>query len=281
MKKKIKYCKRMNSEVISAYYTTAAPMMDFFHFHNLRELVFVEKGRCNVITETGKYSAKGPFVMQYPEGMLHMQINDPETEYSRWLVSFDPDFLRDLFGDRVTDSFFLINLDENTAARFRVVFGLLLDAMKEKQTKALDERRKFLIASLYADLIPIIPRNTAETLPAGNCRVFDVCRYIDEHFSEKLTLDILSREFFIGRATLVREFRRILDITVGEYIQNVRIMKAKRMLLLGMSVGETAEKCGYISPSYFVQVFKRKNGQTPTGFLNDGIGTNARNEVSR
>ena len=266
MKNGVRYLPK-SAEIFSASHTEIKWNPAFFHYHSTRELVFVDEGECEMITETGQYFAKGPFIMQYPEGTLHMQKNSPDHPYSRWLVNFDPAFLRTLFEGRLTDSFFIVELSASAALRYRTIFGLLRDAMDDEQTPALDERRRFLIASIYADLIPLIPKNRLEQPTEGRIQVFRICRYIDSHYAEKLTLDILSREFFIGRATIVREFRQVLDLTVGEYIRNVRVMKAQRMLLLGSSVAETAESCGFVSPSYFVQVFKSKVGMTPTAFL--------------
>ena len=120
---------------------------------------------------------------------------------------------------------------------------------------------------MYAELIPLIPQKMQSSgVPSNQKRIFDICRYIDQHFAERLTLDILSREFFIGRATLVREFRNVLGMTVGDYIQNVRVSKAKRMLMMGMPVAEISDACGYASPSYFVQVFRRAENVTPAAY---------------
>ena len=206
--------------------------------------------------------------MQYPEGILHSQINAADVPYSRWLVYFDPGFLRELFGKRLTDVFFMVKLDESKANRFRKIFSLINEGMDEIETPALEERTMFLIAAMYAELIPLIPQKiTSSGVPSNQKRIFDICRYIDTHFAERLTLDILSREFFIGRATLVRGFRQVLDMTVGDYIQNVRISKAKRLLMMGKSIAEVADECGYVSPSYFVQVFRRAENLTPASYV--------------
>lgn len=268
MRTKVLLYKSGEDREISASHETIPRQMDCFHFHKKRELCFVESGRSDIITEEGRFSADGPFITQYPEGMLHAQRNDPEVPYSRWLVSFDPCFLRELFGARLTDSFFVLNLDKKIASGFRMIFGLIIESELGKEADTVDEHVKFLIAAMYAELIPLIPQNASlKSVPSNQKRIFDICRYIDTHFAERLTLDILSREFFIGRATLVRGFRQVLDMTVGDYIQNVRISKAKRLLMMGKSIAEVADECGYVSPSYFVQVFRRAENLTPASYV--------------
>lgn len=252
---------------MSTGFTSVPVFMNAFHFHSMRELVFVGSGHSEIITESGSFSADGPFVMQFPEGMLHMQKNSPDVPYVRWQTLFIPDFLKKLFGDRVPDDFFIVRLQSDTARRFSQIFGMLLEFSDQEFTDSVCERCQFLVAAIYSELIPLIPKTAAEVCTSSQKRIFDICRYIDSNFSQKLTLDMISREFFIGRATLVREFRQILGTTVGEYIQNVRISKAKRMLLQGMTISETSEKCGYANPSYFVQVFRHAIGVTPTAFV--------------
>lgn len=248
-------------------YETIPLNMDYFHFHEMREFCFVEKGHSEIITEEGRFIADGPFVMQNPEGMLHCQKNSSDAPYSRWITCFEPESVRAAFDGNLPDKFFLVQIPQDTSERFCAIFDILADTINEARTESTDEFRTYLIAAMYAELIPLIPQKMQSSgVPSNQKRIFDICRYIDNHFAERLTLDILSREFFIGRATLVREFRNVLGMTVGDYIQNVRVSKAKRMLMMGMPVAEISDACGYASPSYFVQVFRRAENVTPAAY---------------
>lgn len=249
-------------------YETFPLWMDYFHFHEMREFCYVEKGHSEIITEEGRYTADGPFVMQNPEGMLHCQKNNSDTPYSRWITCFEPESVRVVFNGALPEGFFLVQIPHDTAARFSSLFNILADTINKERVESTNEFRTYLIAAMYAELIPLIPQKiTSSGVPSNQKRIFDICRYIDTHFAERLTLDILSREFFIGRATLVRGFRQVLDMTVGDYIQNVRISKAKRLLMMGKSIAEVADECGYVSPSYFVQVFRRAENLTPASYV--------------
>ena len=251
-------------------HSTKPMSMDCFHCHTLTELMLIEEGHSEIMTEAGGVTADGPFIIQYPEGMLHLQRNSKEVPYSRYQLNFPTGKMREkLPPGTPLSEFFLIPIPDALTAYFSNLFSLLFDTADRESEPGIEGRRELLIALIYNDLIPLMPKKITLAPPknvSGEQRVFDVCRYIGEHFAEKLTLERLSREFFISRSALVRDFRLMLDTTVVEYITNVRIAKAKYQLKNGASVSETAESCGFSSDSYFVRVFRSVTGQTPAAF---------------
>ncbi|MBE6611858.1 MAG: helix-turn-helix transcriptional regulator, partial [Ruminococcaceae bacterium] len=100
----------------------------------------------------------------------------------------------------------------------------------------------------------------------GSKAIQDICSYINDHFAEPLTLDDIAKQFFISRAKLVRIFRGTLDISVGDYLTNVRISKAKSMLHQGETVHEAAIRCGYANVGYFIRIFREHTGFTPADY---------------
>ena len=50
---------------------------------------------------------------------------------------------------------------------------------------------------------------------------------------------------------------------ISEYIKNLRMEEAKRLLGYGLSVTQVAESVGLPDPNYFIKVFKRETGYTP------------------
>jgi AraC family transcriptional regulator of adaptative response / methylphosphotriester-DNA alkyltransferase methyltransferase len=88
--------------------------------------------------------------------------------------------------------------------------------------------------------------------------------YIDEHYCEPLTLEILADMCHGSPYHLQRTFKRITGLTPVEYIQKVRILKAIYALTTtDNSVAEIGLSVGLPNPSYFITLFKMKTGQTP------------------
>ncbi len=94
--------------------------------------------------------------------------------------------------------------------------------------------------------------------------VIQIGEYIDEHFREPLTLEILADMCHGSPYHLQRTFKRITGLTPVEYIQNARISRAMyELTTTDKSVAEIGLSVGLPNPSYFITLFKMKTGQTP------------------
>lgn len=88
--------------------------------------------------------------------------------------------------------------------------------------------------------------------------------YIDKHFREELSLDLLSKYLGISKFYLAREFKKYMGTPVNEYIISSRISYAKTLLRLSsLSVQEIVYSCGMSNVSYFIRTFKEREGLTP------------------
>lgn len=95
--------------------------------------------------------------------------------------------------------------------------------------------------------------------------VAEVKEYLDQHFPERITLDQLSRDFFINKYYLTRVFKKQYGQSITAYLQNVRITKAKLLLRFSdKSVEEIGLECGLGQLHYFSRVFKEVEGVPPS-----------------
>lgn len=85
----------------------------------------------------------------------------------------------------------------------------------------------------------------------------------NDHFSVE---DICQR-LTISKVQLYRKVKQLLNCNVNDYILDVRIKKARYLLLnSSMAISEIAFTCGFSSPAYFSTVFKARSQQTPKAF---------------
>lgn len=103
---------------------------------------------------------------------------------------------------------------------------------------------------------------------SGNTAVAHITQYINEHFTERITLDSLCFLFATNKTTVCREFKREHGKTVLEYVNALKIKEAKRLLRLQQySATEVAERVGYSSLHYFSRAFKAETGLSPKKYI--------------
>ena len=73
----------------------------------------------------------------------------------------------------------------------------------------------------------------------------------------------IEQHFSISHATLWRLFQKELSASPSEYILDIKLKKAKIMLLQGFGVQLVSDQCGFCDCSYFIKKFKLKYGKTP------------------
>ncbi|MBE6787481.1 MAG: AraC family transcriptional regulator [Ruminococcaceae bacterium] len=84
--------------------------------------------------------------------------------------------------------------------------------------------------------------------------------FITQNINQNLTLSHIATSCNVSLTTLKYAFMKYASKGVGEYCFEIKMEKAREMLLKGVSSKETALSLGFSSPSYFSQCFKRKNG---------------------
>lgn len=121
--------------------------------------------------------------------------------------------------------------------------------------------------ALSEDFRPCKRCNPINELLPENELIDTITKYIDHHFTEKLTLKFLADISHLSPYHLQRTFKKITGITPVQYIQNVRLNTAKSYLLhTDKAVVDIASTVGITNTSYFVTLFKKKTGQTPNQF---------------
>lgn len=96
-----------------------------------------------------------------------------------------------------------------------------------------------------------------------------LCQNLRQH----QTVEELAQEFGISPSSLKKYFRLVYGSPVSEYIRNVKMELACRLLReTQMSVGEVAVEAGYASQGKFGSVFKKYTGKAPLEYRRNAIG---------
>ena len=95
-----------------------------------------------------------------------------------------------------------------------------------------------------------------------------IAEYIDENIHlASMSVDLLTKKFNTSRSTLYREFKNVFNLSPKEYINKIKLEKAKKMLKeKTYSIKIIAYSLGYENPMYFSTVFKKNTGLSPSEY---------------
>lgn len=89
-------------------------------------------------------------------------------------------------------------------------------------------------------------------------------KYIEAHFTEKLTLEMVASMVFVNPKYFSHVFKKQMGITFTEYIVNLKIQHACKLLeMTNYRAYRISLECGFSDPSYFNRVFCAQMKMTP------------------
>lgn len=110
-------------------------------------------------------------------------------------------------------------------------------------------------------------KSDANTCSLLSEKLKNILHYLDEHYTEDLSLDNLSERFFISKYYLSREFKREFGTTIIQYVLSKKITYAKELLRYSNApIEDIAGLCGIGDASYFNKVFRKIEGCTASEY---------------
>ena len=103
-----------------------------------------------------------------------------------------------------------------------------------------------------------------------------ICRFIEQHLDEPVTLGRLGKEFRLSPFHLQRRFKAVLGITPREYADSCRLKMLKRTLQAGDSVTRAMYEAGYGSSSRLYERTASQLGMTPDKYRRGAIAATIR-----
>ena len=143
----------------------------------------------------------------------------------------------------------------------------LFEQMPDRSAESFFESAKLveLLASNLDDLTTVVAmsrRKEAEGI-AERERLRPAFLCIEKNFTKAMSLREMARLCHMSENYFSRMFGRVTGTTFPRYIADLRIARAKELLLAGGKVRAVAYDVGYDDPAYFVRRFKQHTGMTP------------------
>ncbi|MDL2318597.1 helix-turn-helix domain-containing protein [Eubacteriales bacterium OttesenSCG-928-A19] len=93
-----------------------------------------------------------------------------------------------------------------------------------------------------------------------------VRQYIDQHFHEEISLDIIADKFGVSGKYISRVFKQDVEVNFTEYLARIRVEKTKELLKTDLSLGIIAGMVGINNRTTFMRTFRKVEGMTPNEY---------------
>lgn len=124
---------------------------------------------------------------------------------------------------------------------------------------------EFEVDAIVSEMLGIALRLVDRDRPQ-RAWVGEVKRLLREGYAARVSLEELGARAGVHPAALSRGFRIDEGVTVGEYLNRVRVQQACRMMAAGAALADVAAACGFSDQSHLTRVFKSVTGSPPGVF---------------
>jgi AraC-like DNA-binding protein len=124
-----------------------------------------------------------------------------------------------------------------------------------------------MLAALMLDELPRLATLPIRVALPEDKRLKTLCETLIADPGSPLTLDDWAQRAGASARTLARLFERELDMSFGQWRQQVRLAHAAPLIARGLPLSLVAAELGYASQSAFSAMFKKTFGRSPTAFF--------------
>ncbi|TWU41751.1 AraC family transcriptional regulator [Novipirellula artificiosorum] len=129
---------------------------------------------------------------------------------------------------------------------------------------------------LIAEPLSVVTRRSTDMIAIEDPDVVEALRFIHDHASEPIQVADILRQLDISRRNLELRFSHMVGRTLHAELQRIRLQRARTLLLESdLPVPKIAVASGYATPSYFIQVFRKEYGTTPSRYRRELRGDSA------
>lgn len=237
------------------------------HAHERIEIYYCISGHGTYTVEGNVYPLEPGdlFIMQAAE--IHRPVLNPETPYERISINFDAHLIKSIDPElrllRPILNRPLGQFNRYNSALFPNDFWKTafvdFDFTKSHHAYAHILSRLMILLPCLCDAFDRI--HGEATVPAGPAT--ELVSYINSHLYEDISLESVSKHFYMSTSQVNRLFRQTVGSSLWEYVLAKRLLAAKAMITEGKPAGSACLACGFNDYSAFYRAYKQRFGHPP------------------
>lgn len=251
------------------------------HSHDFTELTVVTGGTATHVIEGVRHPIQRGTVMSVNPNFTHEYAEVNKLEHYNFMfdiskLSLMESELKKLRGFQT----FFVTLPEHRY-RHKFISTMLLNEEQLEFTKNLCEliyneftektdgckiRARIYFLSLIAYLSSLY-NPTEESISENISKIIHTAEYIEENYSEKITVEQLADMAYLSQRQYLRVFRSIYGMSPKQYIIKCRLDHSCELIRnSSQTMTEIASVCGFSDKSSFSKLFHKEFGITPGGY---------------
>ncbi|BCJ93301.1 AraC family transcriptional regulator [Anaerocolumna cellulosilytica] len=243
------------------------------HIHDCYEIYYSISGGRQFLIDNKFYTMQPGDVFFINSYESHYLSEIDQMVHERIVLSIHPDFVKAISTDETDLNYCFsyreqgfshrLALDKEQQQRFIYYIHKLTSpsgfGMDILERAAFMELLVFLNKAFYAQC----QSEVTDASYQYSQQVDQILDYINQNIDQPLSIDHLSKQFFLSESYICRIFKSATGTTINKYLTARRITKAKSLLAEGKSVNEVCESCGFHDYSNFLKAFTKAVGISP------------------
>lgn len=234
---------------------------DMVHFHNSLEFVYVAEGSFSVHIQGISYTLNQGDLAYVCSGQIHYYASTGDAKVFVLVVGLD--YLDDPIYKGQCQLPTIMTLKKATSEKVTRFLFCIRDIWQYGNVPL----AKGIFSTLYGLLYEytlLEPSTLGSKFP-----IHEVLKFIDSHYSEKITLKNLSKHFNYSETYFSSSFKAHVNMSLPEYINRIRIGRVNRLIEQGMTKNQAATACGYKSYNTFFRAYKKYHVQSIRDIYDD------------
>lgn len=251
-----------------------------WHWHEELELGYIQEGISKIVTVGAEYTihqGDGFFVnsnvmcmkQSASSGMKTIEINHifhPVFLSGHFKSRFETKYLNPVTNNR--------QIEVHIIRRGHFTANLILKNLyhlKELQNETDSEfQTRNILSETWGLLIQELqenPHNRVITGAEQTNRLRNMIAFINQHYSEKVTLSEIAKTAGVSEREATRCFKKSIGQSPMEYLIKYRLNQSRKLLLeTDLTITDICQQCGFSDSAYFGKVFRKSYGVTPSGY---------------
>jgi AraC-like DNA-binding protein len=245
-------CPSLPSQVTTLTYEFTDGHVIPEHFHREDQLVYACRGVMTVQTRDGTWVVPPQRAVWIPGGIPHSIVMSGS-------VSMRTLYLRARLVRRLPRSCRVVNI--SALLKELVLHACKFPALTKKV------RVQAHLIDLIVDQLETVQAIPLQLPTPSDPRAVRVAEALKNDPGDQRSLEQICTSAGASKRTIERIFQLETHSTLGEWRQQLRLMRSLQLLAAGEKITSVALEAGYSTPSAFISMFRRELGQTPKRYF--------------